>query len=98
MITTYLRSLSLMLLETMWAANVLAQDTSKEENKPGDTAAETPTATSTASKTATSTPKAPAPPYAAILKDAKSHSGLFTLYQKGNRLYAEMNSSHYGSE
>lgn len=93
-----LRSLSVMLLATLLATNLLAQDEPKEDNKPEEAAAETPSTSSTTTKTAASTPSAPAPPYASILKDAKAHTGLFTLYQKGNRLYAEMSSSHYSSE
>jgi len=42
--------------------------------------------------------KASQPKYAAHLKDAKAVDGLIPLHQKGQKLYAELNSSHYGSE
>ncbi|MEM7313054.1 MAG: zinc-dependent metalloprotease, partial [Planctomycetota bacterium] len=38
------------------------------------------------------------PKHAKLLKDAKSVPGLIPFYQKGNKLYAELNSSHYNSE
>lgn len=45
------------------------------------------------------TPATPAPPpYAALLKDAKTHSGLLTLHQTANNVYAEMQSSDYNAE
>ena len=40
----------------------------------------------------------PAPPYAAVLKDAKSVSGLLQLHQKGNSLFVELQPGDYGSE
>ena len=61
-------------------------------------AATTAATSSTTTSSSSAAPKAPAPPYAAILKDAKSHSGMLTLHQKGSKLYAEMSSSDYGSE
>src|SRR5262245_31841763 len=46
-----------------------------------------------------SKPSTPAtPPYATILKDAPPKSGLWTVYQKGQNLYWEINSSDYNSE
>lgn len=39
-----------------------------------------------------------APPYAAMLKDAKTIPGMITLYQKGNNLYAELMPGDYGTE
>lgn len=43
-------------------------------------------------------PATPAPPYAAVLKDAKPVSGLLQLHQKGNNLFAELMPGDYGSE
>jgi hypothetical protein len=40
----------------------------------------------------------PAPPYAQILKDAKSVPGLLQLHQRGNNLFVELKGSDYGSE
>ena len=46
-----------------------------------------------------STETKPTPPaYASILKDSKTISGLWTVYQKGNNLYWEIGSSDYSSE
>lgn len=36
--------------------------------------------------------------HAAVLKDAKTYSGLLTVYQKGSKLYGELTSSNYSSE
>jgi hypothetical protein len=41
---------------------------------------------------------APAPPYAAVLKDAKAVPGLLQLHQKGNSLHVELMPGDYGSE
>lgn len=41
---------------------------------------------------------APAPPYAAVLKDAKAIPGLLQLHQKGNSLHVELMPGDYGSE
>jgi hypothetical protein len=46
-----------------------------------------------------STETKPTPPaYASILKDSKTIAGLWTVYQKGNSLYWEIESSDYSSE
>ena len=45
---------------------------------------------------APSTP--PAPPHAAILKDAKEVPGLITLHRRGNNVFAELSSSDYSGE
>lgn len=42
--------------------------------------------------------KPAAPPHATILKDAKSFSGLMTVYQKGQNLLIEMGPAEYNSE
>ncbi|MBI2480744.1 MAG: zinc-dependent metalloprotease [Planctomycetia bacterium] len=49
-----------------------------------------------ADEPATSSEDAPA--YVALLKDAKTHTGMLTLYEKESKLYAEMSGSDYGSE
>ncbi len=41
---------------------------------------------------------APAPPYAAVLKDAKAVPGLLQLHQKGNNLHVELMPGDYGAE
>jgi Met-zincin/Domain of unknown function (DUF5117)/Domain of unknown function (DUF5118) len=43
-------------------------------------------------------PTAPTPPHVTILKDAKTISGLWTVYQKGNSLYWEIGSSDLMAE
>ena len=43
-------------------------------------------------------PAAPAPPYAAILKDAKTVTGMLTLHQRGNSLFVELTPGDYSSE
>ena len=40
----------------------------------------------------------PAPPYAALLKDAKTYSGMLTMYQKGSNLFVELGGADYGQE
>ncbi len=53
----------------------------------------------TAPATGASAPAAPAaPPYAALLKDAKTVSGMLTLHQKGNNLFVELAPGDYSSE
>ena len=42
--------------------------------------------------------KPAAPPYAALLKDAKTASGLLTVHQKGPGLFIEMGPAEYNSE
>jgi hypothetical protein len=78
-------------------AQVAGQDAAPKDDK-GETAAETTSSSSSKPTTTSSVSKAPSAPHVAILKDAKAHSGMFTLYQKGSKLYAEMSSSQYSSE
>ncbi len=40
----------------------------------------------------------PAPPYAAILKDAKNYNGLMSVWQKGSNLLIEMGPAEYNNE
>jgi uncharacterized protein DUF5118 len=53
---------------------------------------DTPSTTETKSSTSST------PPYSSILKDAPPKSGLWTVYQKGQNLYWEINSSDYNAE
>ncbi|MFP6612570.1 MAG: zinc-dependent metalloprotease [Pirellulales bacterium] len=46
---------------------------------------------------ATTTTKPKPPPHALLLKDAKVVDGLFKLYRKETKLYAELGSSHYNT-
>jgi hypothetical protein len=76
---------------------------SAQEPTPGtdktDTSVVIPTAppkTATPSSAAVRKPTAPA--HVAILKDAKVHTGMLTVYQKGSKLYAEFSGSDYSSE
>ncbi|MCH5374767.1 MAG: DUF5117 domain-containing protein, partial [Planctomycetes bacterium] len=76
-------------------------DEAKDPAKEGNTvAAETPGGTSPSASTSgsSSDTKAATPAHAILLKDAKPISGLIPMYQKGEKLYAELNSSHYGNE
>ncbi|MEX0820276.1 MAG: zinc-dependent metalloprotease [Pirellulaceae bacterium] len=76
-----------------------ADDTNSSNDGANPNAAETTSGSSNTSTTSSSSSaKAPAPEYAALLKDAKTHTGMMTLYEKGSKLYAEMNTSDYGSE
>lgn len=47
---------------------------------------------------AAATPSSPGPQFATILKDATTHSGMLTLYQKGNNLFAELTPGDYNTE
>ncbi|HRX79760.1 MAG TPA: DUF5117 domain-containing protein, partial [Pirellulaceae bacterium] len=58
----------------------------------------TPAATATSTTSSTTEAKAPAPAHAAILKDAKTHTGMLTLYEKESKLYVEMSGADYTSE
>lgn len=40
----------------------------------------------------------PAPAYAALLKDAKTISGMLTMYQKGTNLFVELGAGDYGQD
>ncbi|HUG71393.1 MAG TPA: zinc-dependent metalloprotease [Pirellulaceae bacterium] len=82
---------------TVGFADDPATSTEGESNPKAAEAEATPTS-STTPTASTSTPKAPAPAYAALLKDAKTHTGMLTLYEKESKLYAEMSGSDYGSE
>jgi len=78
-------------------STVLADDTSRSD--PKQAAATTASGSATKpSATATSRAKATTPQHVALLKDSKSHSGLLNLYQKENKLYAELSGSDYSDE
>jgi hypothetical protein len=49
------------------------------------------------SSSSDSKPATPSPAHATILKDAKTVSGLWTVYQKANNLYWEISPGDYGS-
>lgn len=52
-----------------------------------------------AQEAAAQQPAAPAaPPYAALLKDAKTHNGLLTLHQTTNNVFVELGGGDYNSE
>jgi hypothetical protein len=60
---------------------------------------QSPMAVAAAAASQSAPPAASPAPYAAILKDAKTlPSGLLTLYQKGNNLYAELTPGDYSGE
>jgi len=63
------------------------------------TSAVTPTSSSS-TKTASTTKSTASstPAHAALLKDAKTHSGMLTVYEKGSKLYGEFSSSDYNNE
>lgn len=52
----------------------------------------------TANSSAQDAKPAAAPPHAAILKDAKSYTGLMTVHQKGQSLFIEMGPAEYNNE
>ncbi len=72
-------------------------DAATDNNKAATTTATPATSTPTTASTA-STAKPKEPAYAALLKDAKPVSGLFKLYRKDTKLYAELTSAHYNTD
>ncbi|MDP6553962.1 MAG: zinc-dependent metalloprotease [Pirellulaceae bacterium] len=91
-------TLSLALLSS--GVSLSAQEpTDPTSDKDKATAAATPTSTpKTATTTSSVASKPSAPAHVAILKDAKAHSGMLTVYQKGSKLYGEFSGSDYSSE
>ncbi len=84
---------SLLLLATVAVAD--------DPTTSGDTAnpiAAEPASSAAPASTPAAAPSAPAPGHVAILKDAKTHSGMLTLYQKGSSLFAELSGSDYNAE
>ncbi len=94
------QSFFMLCIGLMTASVVSADDPAASSDDAADPKAATPSASPATTSTSSSSSKAkpPAPPYAALLKDAKSHAGMLTLYQKGSKLYAEMSGSDYSSE
>lgn len=96
------RRLGTFCLALMSAWFVTAASPAADAKAPGEVAA-APSAGSTSpssgSGSSTSSPATVSPPpHAMILKDAKTYAGLIPLYQKGEKLYAELSASHYGNE
>ncbi|MEO8493975.1 MAG: zinc-dependent metalloprotease [Planctomycetota bacterium] len=76
-----------------------ADDTPKPDDGANPKAAEaTPASPAPTADAAAPAAKTPAAEHVAILKDAKTHTGMMTLYEKESKLYAEMSGSDYGSE
>ena len=66
---------------------------------PGNGGAAPPASGAATAPSTAGSPATPAPPaYASLLKDAKSYTGMFTLYQKGVNLYAEFSGPEYKQE
>jgi hypothetical protein len=55
-------------------------------------------ATTVGAQEAAAQEKPAAPPYAAVLKDAKTHTGMLTVYQTTNNVYVELGAGDYNSE
>lgn len=81
-------------------ATLFGQEPADEPSEQGGpTAAEVPSSTPTATPSSSSTASKPATPaFAAVLKDAKTHTGMLTLYEKGSKLYGELSGSDYSNE
>lgn len=80
-------------------ALALGQEPQGEQQPAENVAAVTPSSLSSASSSSgSSSSSAATPQHAALLKDAKKHEGMLTLYQKGNNLYAELSGSDYSDE
>ncbi len=56
------------------------------------------TNSSSSDESSSKSSKPSTPPHSVVLKDAKVIDGLIPMYQKETKLYAELSSSHYGSE
>jgi hypothetical protein len=80
----------LMLLVIGAGQPVRAQTSGSSTDKPKE-------GSSSTTETKPATPPTP-PAHVNILKDAKTVSGLWTVYQKGSKLYWEISSADYGSE
>src|SRR5688572_29936958 len=71
-----------LLAVALTASFAVAQDKPKTDEKPSGGSPSSP----------------PAPPYAQVLKDAKSIPGMLQLHQRGNNLFVELMPGDYGSE
>ncbi len=79
----------------------VSNESPAEEAARGETAAESPSTnpgSSSSSSSPSSSSKSSTPAHAVLLKDAKVHSGLLTVYQKGSKLYGEFGGSDYNNE
>jgi hypothetical protein len=86
-------------------AILLATSLNAQEKKPDAPAAANPKAEETAAGEApmggsggSSQPMAPQPQHVAILKESKTVEGMWTLYTKGNNLFAELSGGDYQAE
>src|SRR6187401_766793 len=86
-------------------AILLATSLNAQEKKPDAPAAVNPKAEETAAGEApmggsggSSQPMAPQPQHVAILKESKTVEGMWTLYTKGNNLFAELSGGDYQAE
>ena len=86
-------------------AMLLATSLNAQEKKPAEAAANPKAAETGAGETpsggsggASAAPMAPQPAHVGILKEAKSVEGMWTLYHKGNNLFAELTCSDYQAE
>lgn len=79
-----------------WADDTTTPATEKPAT--GTIAAETPAGSSAGAAGGSATPQPPTPAHVALLKDAKPVSGMLTMYEKGNNLYAELAGGDYTSE
>jgi hypothetical protein len=82
----------------LFSANAWGEEAEKKAADPSKVAATTTSTTATKPSTTTTKPTSSTPAHAALLKDAKTHAGLLTVYQKGTKLYGELTSSSYSSE
>ena len=79
-------------------ATSVATSDEQKSSSPKQAELSTTSGGSSSSSSGSSASKASAPRHAILLRDSKSHSGLLNLYQKGNRLYAELSSGDYRDE
>ncbi len=85
-----------------------SQPATSESTRPSETTAsadkgdgrvkEVSSSSSSPSRPGGSSSSSTSPDHSKVLKDAKRIDGMLPLYQKGNKLYAELDSSHYKSE
>jgi hypothetical protein len=88
-----------LLLVGLGAAPLVAADDAPLANPAAADAPSNPSPMNAGSKDGESKPSGSAPaPYAAMLKDTKSESGLLELHHKDNGIFAELNPGDYNSE
>ncbi len=81
---------------SVFGQEAAAQPAEKDEATAAVTSSTTPSSTSSTSSSSSS--KSSTPAHAVILKDAKTHTGMLTIYEKGSKLYGEFSGSDYSSE